>query len=155
MYRSRTRRKPARRLLANWLTIDARPGSVEVFGGALSHRLHECVSFGRCADVEGIRSSVCRCWQVIGAAFERRAIGPKEHADLDAAVSAVRTIAAGPLHLLSVRGQQQEKTVWECLEPPWRDWSLARDVLSAGCPVDDQRHDSGCSRHACVDQVPS
>ncbi len=44
---------PVAGYLLTGVTIDARPCSVEVFGGAFSHRLHECVSFGRCRRWKG------------------------------------------------------------------------------------------------------
>lgn len=63
--------------LLTGVTIDARPGSVEVFGRTLSHRLHECVSFGRCSEVEGIRSPVADADGGSDPAFERGAFGPR------------------------------------------------------------------------------
>ena len=112
--RCTAREKPARRLLVNWRhdRCPARLGR-DVWRG---RSLVGCMSALASAVVRRWNGSGLRLRMPAGDRTQRSNVAPsaQEHANLDAAVSAVRTAvrtaAAGPLHLLSVCGRQQKKT---------------------------------------------
>jgi hypothetical protein len=111
-------RNPLVGYLLTGVTIDARPGSVEVFGGTLSRRLYECVSFGRCSEMERIRSPVADAGRGSDPAFERGAIGPKNtRISTPQCRQYARLPQARFIYSVCASGSRR-KRVWKCLDPP-------------------------------------